>query len=142
MPGSGNVRLAPENLMRAIRTKGLTFHQTAQLARRHLPADARLSHTSVWSYATGRTKPKRLSYVEAIEKAVGVEPEGLSGEMTDESDVDVSDARAGPRDGREHVLAVEDIGDGFAHLDVQVVASWSEALSVLALLCKNARSSR
>lgn len=149
MPRSANSRIAPDKLMRAIRAKGWTFHQAAQLARRHLPSDARLSHTSVWSYATGRATPKRMSYIEAIEKAVGVEPNGLSGQVADEIDGDFPDAersdavvRPAPGDGREHVLSVRDLGEGVAHVEVQVVTSWNEALSVLNMLCKRARSTR
>jgi hypothetical protein len=136
MAGSANSRIAPENLMRAIRTKGLTFQQTAQLARRHLPAESRLSHTSVWSYATGRATPKRLSYIEAIEKAVGAEPDGLRNQMNEGS------GSSQALHDENNVLAVKDLGEGLAHLEVQTVASWREALSVLALLCKNARKAR
>ena len=127
--------------MRAIRSKGLTFSETAQRARRHLPAHTKLSHTSVWSYATGRATPKRLPYIEAIEKALGVEPHGLSGPRRENEDGSTESQVPGTtRGGKEHVLAITDCGNGVAHLNVQTVVSWEVALAVMNLLCKRARN--
>jgi len=129
-------RLSPEKLMRAIRNKGLTFVEAAERARRHLPDDARLSHTSVWSYATGRATPKRLTYIEAIEKAVGAEPHSLSGEsgsggvLPQERSADP----ASPTDAPEVMLLVHDMNGDVAHLKMRVSVPWPLALQILEAL--------
>lgn len=128
--GSRNPRrISPEKLMRAIRSKGLTFSEAAQQARRHLPPDARLSHTSIWSYATGRASPKRLTYIEAIEKAMGVAPHGLGDD----------DLAGDPRDDHpqlseadtEQSITLVDNGDGSTFLRVRARVPWSVAILIL-----------
>jgi hypothetical protein len=123
-------RISPEKLMRAIRSKGLTFSEAAQQARRYLPPDARLSHTSIWSYATGRASPKRLTYIEAIEKAMGVAPHGLCDEepvagYPDEDPDQASDSES------EHSISLVDNGDGSTFLRVRARVPWSVAILIL-----------
>jgi hypothetical protein len=129
-------RLSPEKLMRAIRDKGLTYVEAAQRARRHLPDDTRLSHTSVWSYATGRATPKRLTYIEAIEKAVGAEPHGLSGESGNGT-APPEDRTAEPvvlTDLPERMLVINDVGGNTAHIKLQLSVPWPVALKILEAL--------
>jgi len=129
-------RLSPEKLMRAIRNKGLTFVEAAERARRHLPDDARLSHTSVWSYATGRATPKRLTYIEAIEKAVGVEPHGLSGESGNGPAAleDSAAAAVGSSTPPEVALVVDDVNSDEVHLKMRLSVPWPVALQILEVL--------
>lgn len=126
----GPRRISPQKLMEAIRSKGLTFSEAARRARKYLPADSRLSHTSIWSYATGRASPKRLSYIEAIEKSMGVEPHGLS---------DPPIARTAPAS-REPIdptmlpepsISVVDNGDGSTFLNISATVPWSVAIVIL-----------
>jgi hypothetical protein len=131
-------RLSPGKLMRAIRDNGLTFVEAARRARRHLPEDARLSHTSVWSYATGRATPKRLTYIEAIEKAVGVEPNGLCDDGDRRKAASTEEERSidaiRPDDPRAFMLVVRDVGAGKAHLKIRLAVPWPVALEILEAL--------
>ncbi len=130
-------RLSPEKLLRAIRDKGLTYVETAQRARSHLPEDTRLSHTSVWSYATGRASPKRLTYIEAIEKAVGVEPHSLS-DHGDDKDAASPDEERGASGVSEHPpgskLVINDVCGDRAHIRMQLSVPWPVALKILEAL--------
>jgi hypothetical protein len=122
--------------MRAIRSKGLTFVEAAERAKRHLPDGSRLSHVSVWSYATGRATPKRLTYIEAIEKAVGVGPHGLSGESSNGASPpeEHSEDPAGPSDAPEVILVVDDVNSDQAHIKLQLSVPWPVALQILEVL--------
>lgn len=123
-------RISPQKLMDAIRSKGLTFSEAARRARKHLPADARLSHTSIWSYATGRASPKRLSYIEAIEKSMGVEPHGLSDPVANR----VAPAAREPIDPEtlpEPSISVVDNGDGSTFLNISATVPWPVAIGIL-----------
>jgi hypothetical protein len=122
-------RISPEKLMDAIRSKGLTFSEAARRARKHLPADSRLSHTSIWSYATGRASPKRLSYIEAIEKSMEVEPHGLSDPV-----VNRAPAMREPIDPvmlPEPSISVVDNGDGSTFFNISATVPWSVAIVIL-----------
>jgi hypothetical protein len=122
-------RIAPDRLMDAIRRQGLTYSEAAERARAHLPVGARLSHTSIWSYATGRASPKRLSYIEAIEKAMGVEPHGLS----EEGDAAPHSQKA-PATGAgeaDKTVVMVDNGDGTAFLRISAAVPWPVAIQVL-----------
>jgi hypothetical protein len=129
-------RLSPEKLMRAIRDKGLTYAEAAQHARRHLPDDTRLSHTSVWSYATGRATPKRLTYIEAIEKALGVEPNGLSHDGNGNAASAEGSAAEAARSGEppDLMLVVDDVRGNEAYLKVRASVPWPIALQILEAL--------
>ncbi len=128
-------RISPTKLLQAIRGKGLTFTEAAERARRHLPPDSRLSHTSIWSYATGRASPKRLSYIEAIEKAMDVEPHGLGDELNelpqlDRTQENARNAAEAPTSG-EHSISIIDNGDGSSHLNISATVPWSVAILIL-----------
>jgi hypothetical protein len=129
----------------AIRSKGLTFTEAAERARRYLPPDARLSHTSIWSYATGRASPKRLSYIEAIEKAMEVEPHGLGDEPEElprsirAQSIRGQSGRAQEHPGPaaeatgsgEQSISIVDNGDGSSHLNISATVPWSVAILIL-----------
>jgi hypothetical protein len=125
--------------MRAIRVQGLTYAEAAQRARGHLPEGSRLSHTSVWAYATGRATPKRLRYVEALEKAVGVEPNGLSdddaesGEAASPENANLFGA-SWASDQQESMLVINDVGDDKAYVKMRLSLPWPVALKVLEAL--------
>jgi hypothetical protein len=123
-------RISPEKLMRAIRSRGLTFSEAAQQARRYLPPDARLSHTSIWSYATGRASPKRLTYIEAIEKAMGVAPHGLGDDDLVDRFSDPDDERS-PDSESEQSISLVDNGDGSTFLRVRARVPWAVAIQIL-----------
>jgi hypothetical protein len=131
-------RLSPEKLMRAIRGQGLTFAEAAQRARRHLPEGSRLSHTSVWAYATGRDTPKRLRYIEALEKAVGAEPNSLSDEGEHPTAAFPKDMNpfgaSRPNDQQDIMLVLSDVGDGRAYVKMRLSLPWPVALKVLEAL--------
>lgn len=134
---TGAKRLSPEKLMRALRNNGLTYAEAAQRARRHLPEDARLSHTSIWSYATGRTVPKRLTYIEAIEKALGVKLDGLSDDVDSEDTVLPEEKGAEPQasgDPPAATILVTDGPDNMAHLKMRLSVPWPVALKILEAL--------
>jgi hypothetical protein len=123
-------RISPEKLMRAIRSRGLTFSEAAQKARTYLPPDARLSHTSIWSYATGRASPKRLTYIEAIEKAMGVAPHGLGDDVSSAQLFDRGEEQP-PDSESEQSISLVDNGDGSTFLRVRARVPWSVAIVIL-----------
>ena len=128
-------RISPTKLLQAIRSKGLTFTEAAERARRHLPPDSRLSHTSIWSYATGRASPKRLSYIEAIEKAMDVEPHGLGDDLGELSPSTRLQQRS-PQPAEvplagEQSISIVDNGDGSTQLNISATVPWSVAILIL-----------
>jgi hypothetical protein len=128
-------RISPTKLLHAIRSKGLTFTEAAERARRHLPPDARLSHTSIWSYATGRASPKRLSYIEAIEKAMEVEPHGLGDGPGDAAQIAHGQEPVGhPVEApvaSENSISIVDNGDGSSYLSISAKVPWPVAILIL-----------
>jgi hypothetical protein len=120
-----------EVLWAAIKTQGLTYRETALRAREHLPPGSKLSDVSVWSYAQGRSLPRRRENIDALEKALGVEPgvllalhEGVTGSRQDPTE--------------EHTngiftpnLEVVDLGDGTAQLIALQIVPWPVALKIL-----------
>ena len=123
-------RISPQKLMDAIRSKGLTFSEAARRARKHLPLDTRLSHTSIWSYATGRASPKRLSYIEAIEKSMEVEPHGLSEPQQPRAPI-TNREQIDPAMLPEPSISVVDNGDGSTFLNISATVPWSVAIVIL-----------
>src|SRR3712207_459841 len=73
-----------KRLQAAIDRNGLTYEEIARRAREHLPASERLSAVSVWQYAKAKSFPRRMSYIEALGKALGIEPDELLVEREDE----------------------------------------------------------
>lgn len=73
-----HTRIDAERLAQAMMRKGWNYAHATREVRKHLPEDSKFSNVSIWAYATGRSTPRRLSYIEAIEAAFGVLPGGLS----------------------------------------------------------------
>jgi hypothetical protein len=124
-------RIAPDRLMEAIRRQGMTYSEAAERARAHLPPGSRLSHTSIWSYATGRASPKRLSYIEAIEKAMGVEPHGLCDENGTASKPQTAGGTAAADASTEQSISMIDNGDGTTFLAIKAAVPWPVAIQIL-----------
>ena len=136
-------KIFSERLWLAIKRQGLTYEQTARRAREHLPPGAKLSSVTVWSYAKGRSTPRRLSYVEALGKALGVDPDELMGEPpktsappaeAEERAPEAAEAempRRPQEDEQLPAIHVADLGDGQAYLHIQEVVPWPVALEIL-----------
>jgi transcriptional regulator with XRE-family HTH domain len=120
-----------KRLQAAIDRNGLTYEEIARRAREHLPASERLSGVSVWQYAKAKSFPRRMSYIEALGKALGVEPDELLIEREDGfGDNEVAPTKA-PQN--THVR-LTDLGDGRAALFVNAPVPWPIALKVLEVL--------
>ncbi len=123
-----------ERLWSAIKRSGLTYKETARRAQEHLPPGARISDVSVWSYAKGRSLPRRMTHVEALGKVLGIDTQELLG-TTDEPGAgrggegsEVAEAHSGPE------VHVEDLGGGHALLRINQQVSWPVALEILRLV--------
>lgn len=73
--------LFAQRLFYAIKSCGFTYKETARRARPHLPDGMSLSDVSVWSYAKGRSLPRRLEAVEALASALEVPVSHLMGDQ-------------------------------------------------------------
>ncbi len=116
-----------ERLWSAIKRSGLTYKETARRAQEELPSGARISDVSVWSYAKGRSLPRRMTHVEALSKVLGIDTHEL---LT----TGAHPARApdtGDGDGAVHV---EDLGDGRAFLRIAQPLPWQIAVEILRLV--------
>ena len=120
-----------ERLWSAIKRSGLTYKETARRAQEHLPPGARISDVSVWSYAKGRSLPRRMTHVEALGKVLGIDTRELLG----------PEERAAAREGVEQPevafppeVHVEDLGSGQALIRINQQVSWPVALEILRLV--------
>lgn len=116
-----------QRLWQAIKRSGLTYKETARRAQEHLPPGMRISDVSVWSYAKGRSLPRRMTHVEALGRVLGVDTQELLG---------ASELTA-PAAGAEESFTgvhVDDLGNGRAMLRIAMPAPWPVALEVLQLL--------
>ncbi|MGJ3262089.1 MAG: hypothetical protein ACFE0R_02545 [Salinarimonas sp.] len=110
-------------LWQAIKRSGLTYRETARLAQERLPTGMRISDVSVWSYAKGRSLPRRMAQVQALAEVLGVQVADLVEEVETMRD---PSPHAGTR--------VEDLGDGRARLVVDMALPWDRAITVLRLI--------
>ena len=116
-----------ERLWSAIKRSGLTYKETARRAQEHLPPGARISDVSVWSYAKGRSLPRRMTHVEALSKVLGID--------TDELLTTEPYAPRGAEGGDEvREIQVEDLGDGRAFLRIAQPLPWQVAVEILRLV--------
>lgn len=116
-----------ERLWSAIKRSGLTYKETARRAQEHLPPGARISDVSVWSYAKGRSLPRRMTHVEALSKVLGIDTDEL---LTTEPYAGRG-AEAG--EGAQEVQ-IEDLGDGRAFLRIAQPVPWQVAVEILRLV--------
>lgn len=118
-----------QRLWLAIKRSGLTYKETARRAQEHLPPGMRISDVSVWSYAKGRSLPRRMTHVEALGRVLGVETQELlgSGDLQ-------SPHGTGAAEEAFSGVHVDDLGDGRAMLRISMPAPWHVALEVLQLL--------
>jgi transcriptional regulator with XRE-family HTH domain len=119
-----------ERLWSAIKRSGLTYKETARRAQEHLPPGARISDVSVWSYAKGRSLPRRMTHVEALSKVLGLETEELV--SSNPRIARHTDAGAGGEDYPD--IHIEDLGDGNAFVRIAQPVPWSVAVEVLRLI--------
>lgn len=110
------------NLWQAIKCRGLTYREAARRARPHLPQGVRLSDVSVWSYAKGRSVPRRLDCVAALARALDMPLAALTGG-------DIGESGAGAPG-----VAIEERGAGRVRLAVDLETTWQTALAVVRLL--------
>ncbi|WP_372423441.1 hypothetical protein [Salinarimonas chemoclinalis] len=118
-----------QRLWQAIKRSGLTYKETARRAQEHLPPGMRISDVSVWSYAKGRSLPRRMTHVEALGRVLGVETQELLGSV----DL-VGPGGAAAEEAAVSGVHVDDLGDGRAMLKIAMAAPWPVALEVLRLL--------
>ncbi len=119
-----------ERLWSAIKRSGLTYKETARRAQEHLPSGARISDVSVWSYAKGRSLPRRMTHVEALSKVLGLETDDLIAPVPRIArHADSADA-----DSAYPEIHVEDLGDGNAFLRLAQPVPWAVAVEVLRLI--------
>ncbi|MGP9822618.1 hypothetical protein ACTZWW_21540 [Salinarimonas sp. NSM] len=114
-------------LWQAIKRSGLTYRETARLAQERLPQGLRISDVSVWSYAKGRSLPRRMAQIEALAEVLGV---GV-GDLVEEVDSMRAHAPGYPPNSGTRV---EDLGDGRARLVVDLTLPWDRAIAALRLL--------
>ena len=120
-----------ERLWSAIKRSGLTYKETARRAQEHLPPGARISDVSVWSYAKGRSLPRRMTHVEALGKVLGMETRELLGaedQALSREGLDQAEAAFPPE------VHVEDLGGGYALVRINQQMPWPVALEVLRLV--------
>lgn len=115
-----------QRLWQAIKRSGLTYKETARRAQEHLPPGMRISDVSVWSYAKGRSLPRRMTHVEALGRVLGVDTHELLGS----ADL----APPGTEEAPGRGVTVDDLGDGRAMLRIAMAVPWPVALEVLRLL--------
>ncbi|WP_029029582.1 hypothetical protein [Salinarimonas rosea] len=118
-----------QRLWQAIKRSGLTYKETARRAQEHLPPGMRISDVSVWSYAKGRSLPRRMTHVEALGRVLGVETQDLLGSVDLQGP-----AASAAEEATVSGVHVEDLGDGRARLKIAMAAPWPVALEVLRLL--------
>lgn len=116
-----------QRLWQAIKRSGLTYKETARRAQEHLPPGMRISDVSVWSYAKGRSLPRRMTHVEALGRVLGVDTHELLGSADLVAPGTTEEAQV-------RGVTVDDIGDGRAMLRIAMPVPWPLALEVLRLL--------
>lgn len=119
-----------ERLWTAIKRSGLTYKETARRAQEHLPPGARISDVSVWSYAKGRSLPRRMTHVEALSKVLGLEKDELV--APNPRLVRHNDTSVGSEDYPD--IHIEDLGDGNAFVRIAQPVPWNVAVEVLRLI--------
>ncbi|MCC5978474.1 MAG: hypothetical protein JJU21_10460 [Salinarimonas sp.] len=116
-----------ERLWSAIKRSGLTYKETARRAQEHLPPGARISDVSVWSYAKGRSLPRRMTHVEALSKVLGIDTDELL--TTEPFPARGSEGGDGAKE-----VHIEDLGDGRAFLRIAQPLPWQVAVEILRLV--------
>ncbi|HMB10796.1 hypothetical protein [Saliniramus sp.] len=116
-----------ERLWSAIKRSGLTYKETARRAQEHLPPGARISDVSVWSYAKGRSLPRRMTHVEALSKVLGIDTDEL---LTTQAHA----PRGAEAENSTQEVQIEDLGDGRAFLRIAQPLPWQVAVEILRLV--------
>jgi len=116
-----------------IQRAGFTYDEVAKRMRQHLPADSRLSTVSVWSYANGRSTPRKPAYLRALATVLGVEVE----ELLENPAGNGTDGSSGDSPAQTTMIQVADLDGERAYLHLQQEVHWTVALEILGLLKKD-----
>ncbi len=124
-----------------------SYRETARRARKFLPNGATISDASVWSYAKGRTLPRRMAHVKALARVLGFSIRGIL-EPVGPAVAPGSDERAAAQESAEErdpdaapgapmgveSLHVVDAGDGRAIITIRQRLPWQLAIEILDLV--------
>lgn len=124
-------------LKRAIKARGLSYHRAADLVRERLPESSRLSHVSIWHYASARATPRRIEVFRALCDAFDLDyelgqdtlPSTNPSQDAARSD-DLSDSGPGGQ------LLLRDSGGGIAFVRFEAEIDWDKALQIAKILGK------
>jgi hypothetical protein len=109
--------------------KGWSLSETARQTSRILGPDAKFGRAHMWHYLRVGTVP-RGRYVEALSQSLGVEAAVLLGTAPPSSGPSAAEQA-------ESRIRVEDVGDGFAQLNVLQRVPWETALEVMRALAND-----
>jgi hypothetical protein len=124
-------------LKRAIKARGLSYQRAAELVRDRLPANSRLSHVSIWHYATARATPRRIEVFQAlcdifdINYELGQRVLPANNPATSSG---VSRAQIFSRSGSPAELLLKDSGGGIAFVRFEAEIEWEKALQIAKIL--------
>jgi transcriptional regulator with XRE-family HTH domain len=131
-----------ERLRAAMERKGWSVADTARQVSRLLGEEAKFGSSHISGYLSGRALP-RVKYLQALSRALGVDPEelvpGASGQdprLGEGAEPDAARAEVRPASSGAPVdfVHVRDYGDGTALLQVLQRVPWATALEVMALV--------
>lgn len=105
----------------AIKRSGLTYRQAAMKLKPHLPQGVLISDVSLWSYAKGRARPRRIDVVKAISCAFDISLEELI----------VMNKR---RREESQEISIRDLNNGKAFISVKLTLPMSIAEKVHSVL--------
>jgi hypothetical protein len=131
-------------LKRAIKARGLSYQRAAELVRDRLPADSKLSHVSIWHYASARATPRRIEVFRALCDVFDINYE--FGQRALSSDTGTPPSSAALTDmlhssGSDARLLLKDSGGGIAFVRFEAEIEWEKALQIAKILRKDARGS-
>jgi hypothetical protein len=131
-------------LKRAIKARGLSYHRAAELVRDCLPVGSKLSHVSIWHYASARATPRRIEVFHALREVFDLDYE--IGQDTLPPVAAQASREAGPSytspsddlplSGTEAQLLLRDSGDGIAFVRFEAEIEWEKALQIAKILGK------
>ena len=123
-------------LKSAIKSRGLTYHRAAEIVRDLLPEGTKFSHVSMWHYASGRTRPRRLEVFRALCDAFEIDCSlgqsavaPVASKVSSEPSIDpVLSAPVANQ------LELRDTGIGTAFIRLEAELDWKKALQIAQIL--------
>lgn len=116
-----------EVLRIAIRRRGLTYRKAAVILNSYLPREVHVSDFSLWTYAKGRARPRRIDVVKAISEAFEIDIEEL---------IVMQD---GPENQASHI-SVKDRGNGTVLVSVKMTVPTEVAERICSLFAEASRT--